>query len=216
MAKEDAVLFLKDLNIFFLNSGLVKARANILKKQLEKFGGEFTQKYSPTDTTHILAVPNITKNSFEKELNLKIQEIKCSILNVDWLSACLTESKLLPETMYKVGFKSEIKEEYPLNNQLEDVYIPKPVAAPPELYPHADSLPVLGAKRKLNGKDEEGDFPGNSKKYLYPQVVKGKNIAGLSNKLIFFIYENLTLVNKNVRQLPLSTGRERENTLLPI
>ena len=183
MAKEDVALYFKNLNIFFLNSGLVKARASILKKQLEKFGGEFTQKYFPTNTTHILTVPNVTKNSFEKELNLKIEEIKCSILNVDWLSACLTESKLIPEAIYRIEFKSEIKEEQvPPNNRLKGVYLPKPVEAPPELYPQADTLPVLGTKRKLNESDETCDEVGNSKNYVYPQVVKGKNIAGLSSK----------------------------------
>ena len=198
MAKEDTALYFKDLNIFFLNSGLIKARANILKKQLEKFGGEFTQKYSPTNTTHILTVPNVTKNSFEKELNLKIDEIKCSILNVEWLSACLTESKLLPEAKYRIEFKSEIKEEQirvSPSNRLKNVYKPKPVEAPPELYPLADTLPVLGTKRKLDESDdvcdEIGNYNGNSKKYVYPQVVKGKNIAGLSNK--FILFEHLTL-----------------------
>ena len=85
-------LYFKGLDILFVNAGLIKARANILKKQLEKFGGNYSQKYDSITTTHLLTVANITQNSIEKELSIKYEYIKCPVLNVEWISMCLTLS----------------------------------------------------------------------------------------------------------------------------
>ena len=182
-------LYFKGLNILFINAGLVKARANILKKQLEKFGGNYSPKYDPKTTTHILTVAKITQNTVEKELTIKYEDIHCPLLNVEWISMCLTESKLLPILPYMVRFKTEInKPQIPTPLQLKpEIIPPKPIVAPPELYPMTDILKpvVLGKKRDLidddnsnesEGRERDGD---SAQKYIFPHVFKGKNTAGI-------------------------------------
>ena len=198
-------LFFKGLNILFINAGLIKARANILKKQLEKFGGNYTSKYDSATTTHVLAVVNITQNLIEKELSLKYEEIQCSVLNVEWISMCLTESKFLPILPYQIRFKSDLnKPQIPISvEEKSETIRSKAVTAPPELYPTTDPPKpiVLGKKRDLS--DDNEDCNGDStQKYDYSQqIVKGKNTAG-----IFSVYLTLILIQINIKPSTVDSG----------
>ena len=181
-------LYFKGLDILFVNAGLIKARANILKKQLEKFGGNYSQKYDPITTTHLLTVANITQNSIEKELSIKYENIKCPVLNVEWISMCLTKSKLLPILSYTVRFKTDLNKAQissylPLSS---GIIQPKSIVAPPELYPMTEKPIVLGKKRDLSDDNEdstESESKGingeSTQKYIFSQVVKGKSTAGI-------------------------------------
>ena len=169
-------LYLEGVNLTFINTGLVKARANILRKQLDKFGGKESPQFDNNDTTHILTVSSNTQATIEKQLGLKIEDIKCPIVDIEWLSMCFRDSKLLPTTSYVRRFKTEPlkgKSPPPSKPMLEKT-VTKGVEAPPELYPKKEPiLPISGRKRESSM--EKDELPDDN---LFSHCVEEKPSAG--------------------------------------
>lgn len=79
--------------------GLGKTRAAILAKQLERHGGKHIEDLDST-TTHVLIDKKLKTERVKKYLSVKDIPSRVYVVDADWLSACLSEGKLVEVEKY--------------------------------------------------------------------------------------------------------------------
>lgn len=93
--------FLSEVSAVILEQGLGKARAQILRKQLENHGGK-VEKTLSQGTTHILVGKTTRLSRIPNLLKIKSIPEGVLVLRADWLSACLVEAEKVGHGAYVV------------------------------------------------------------------------------------------------------------------
>ena len=93
--------FLSEVSAVILEQGLGKARAQILRKQLENHGGK-VEKTLSQGTTHILVGKTTRLSRIPNLLKVKSIPEGVLVLRADWLSACLVEAEMVGHGAYVV------------------------------------------------------------------------------------------------------------------
>ena len=93
--------FLSEVSAVILEQGLEKARAQILRKQLENHGGK-VEKTLSQGTTHILVGRTTRLSRIPNLLKIKSISEGVLVLRADWLSACLVEAEMVGHGAYMI------------------------------------------------------------------------------------------------------------------
>ena len=102
--------FMDGVNAFVFEPGIGKKRVEILCKQLLRYGGKKSAKFTK-DVTHII----VSKNTKIAKLckSLGVDKIKDSIivLDADWLSACYMEGRKCNVVSYLLQMKTDTEQQ---------------------------------------------------------------------------------------------------------
>ncbi len=93
--------FLSDVHAIVLEQGVGKARAQILRKQLESKGGTAVSTLSEA-TTHVLVGNNVRLSRVPSLLKVNSLPDGVLVLRADWLSTCLVKGERVDVTLYSV------------------------------------------------------------------------------------------------------------------
>ena len=96
------------LKMYVLESGMGKSRANLFKKQLEKYGAVIQQEFN-SDTTHVIVEDSVSPNRICDLLHLtNPNNAALTIVKSSWASACLKEKSLLDTGGHLVDWRDTL------------------------------------------------------------------------------------------------------------
>ncbi|XP_002734013.2 DNA polymerase lambda-like [Saccoglossus kowalevskii] len=107
-AQSPADKFMKDVNIFILQAGLGKMRANILSKQFTKYGGTIHEQILD-ETTHVVVDEKMEIDRFCRILKLDTPPTHLKIVKGNWLSNCFAEEKLVDTCDFELDVNTDAK-----------------------------------------------------------------------------------------------------------
>lgn len=90
--------------IFVLSAGLGKARTDIFKKQLSKYGADVCEKFS-SKVSYIIVDEAMTSERFLKITKLSADEFASAhpvVVKANWLSTCLSEERLVNTSEFEL------------------------------------------------------------------------------------------------------------------
>ena len=98
--------FLSGVEALLVEPGLGKVRKKVLATQLEKNGGRAVDALSSAEDssslTHILVGNKVKLARLPFLLKVEALPSLATVLRADWLTACLTKRRLVPEEGYAV------------------------------------------------------------------------------------------------------------------
>ena len=106
--------FLRGVNMYILQAGIGKTRAELFQKQLKNYGGNVLTTYDPTNTTHILVDEKMNTQRMCRIMKLDKPPHPEDVLIVTslWLSSCLKTKELVDTKTFGLdlsSFKPESK-----------------------------------------------------------------------------------------------------------
>ena len=154
--------FLKDCNIYVLQTGIGKARCDLFNKQIVNNGGTFESTFGPT-VTHAVVDEKMEVDRMCRILKIDVPPSKTRIVKSLWLSTCLKEKKYVNTEHFEI--KKVISKVEP---NPEDVKTTDPSSGPSHV---ADSKanPVETEDDGSKDSDKDREKTGRSK-VKYPQV----------------------------------------------
>ncbi|XP_070540868.1 DNA polymerase lambda-like [Ptychodera flava] len=100
--------FLSGVEVFILQAGLGKARAEIFGRQLKKFGGAVHDKFTE-ETKYIIVDELMEIDRLLRILKVDAPPANVKIVKASWLSSCLSEERLLETGDFELDIKSFLK-----------------------------------------------------------------------------------------------------------
>ncbi|KAK3096066.1 hypothetical protein FSP39_022699 [Pinctada imbricata] len=116
---KDTPSFMSDVNAYFLNAGIEKARLQIFKSQLSKFGGNVHEDVK-SNTSHIIVSESMDGERLLKLMKWEEPPNNVHIVKSTWLSSCLKEKKIIDVTDYVLIIKINRKRKHSSSDEEED------------------------------------------------------------------------------------------------
>jgi len=100
--------FLCGINMYILQAGVGKTRADLFQKQLKHYGGTVLTTYDPVNTTHILVDEKMDTQRMCRIM--KLDRLPCRddvcIVTSLWLSSCLKMKTLVDTSTFELDLSS--------------------------------------------------------------------------------------------------------------
>ena len=143
------------INIYIVNAGIGKARANLFKKQILKLGGKVMDSFSKTAISHIIVDEKMTIERLCSILRLDRQTEGMKIIKSLWLSKCIKEESNVDSSNYEVKWPAEDISQNNKNQNVDNTDEDKSEAAVLQLS-HDKTLNILVDKKSgLSNTDPE-------------------------------------------------------------
>ena len=111
--------FLEDVHGFVLTAGIEKARLQIFKTQLRKFGGLVNDAYD-SDTTHVIVSETMDAERLLKLMKWNAIPENVKILKTTWLSSCFKEKSKADVTGHELDLSYLKKRKHSTSDEDED------------------------------------------------------------------------------------------------
>ncbi|XP_038046453.1 DNA polymerase lambda-like [Patiria miniata] len=116
--------FLSGIVAYILPAGLGKARTDIFKKQMSKFGAEVLNVWDETHCTHLVVDEGMDVERLKRIMKIEKAPSNTYVLRASWLSLCLSENELVPIDNYKLRFPVIKKEDPSKKSDLSSTSTP--------------------------------------------------------------------------------------------
>ncbi|XP_022080719.1 DNA polymerase lambda-like isoform X3 [Acanthaster planci] len=103
--------FFSSVVAYILPAGIGKARTDIFKKQMSKFGAEVLNVWDEAICTHLIVDEGMDVERLKRIMKIEKAPSNSLVLRASWLSFCLTEKQLLPTDNHKLRFPMIQKED---------------------------------------------------------------------------------------------------------